>query len=202
MKAFFFEFAKILFHKRHPALLLVVVFTLITSGFSSTAPVESGFRASESGFGQGLIGDTLDIIVDAAGKQVEITAYWKRLSEEEVVGAYSSSVLSDDGLNADSDVRFIPEFTTGGEFDVYLYWPSLRDPNRKLATDLRVTVRHAAGEKRFRINQQENPGVWYPLGRFTFEPGKPGHIQLITDEAHGVVLADAVGFRLAGTPVE
>ena len=188
---------------RRPVLLVALLLVACTTGFRNAWPDGSGMHVSESAGTFAVDGDTLDIIVDVTGTgRVEATAYWKQLAREEVKGAYGSFVLSDEGLNADSDIRFIPTFPTEGTFEVALYWPSLRDPNQKLASNLRVSVRHAQGQTRFVINQQETPETWRSLGHFPFEPGKPGHVQLITDEANGVVLADAVRFRLIGVPQE
>jgi hypothetical protein len=159
--------------------------------------VDDGIRVPGAADRRSANGDTLDIIVDDIdAARVEITAYWKRLTADDVEGAYGPTVLSDESLNADSDVRFIPAITTPGNYGVYLYWPALRDPSPTLATDARITVRHAGGEQHFRINQKESPKEWRLLGHFPFAPGKPGHVQFITDEANGIVLADAVRFRL------
>ncbi|HET6566569.1 MAG TPA: FAD-dependent oxidoreductase [Rhodothermales bacterium] len=140
-------------------------------------------------------GSTPEVIVDDAdATHVEITAYWKRLDAREVHGAYGPTVLSDEGLGADSVVRFKPDIPESGAYDVWIYWPALGDTTRKLAEAASITVRHAGGSTPFTINMQENPQEWHCLGTFQFDRTQPAYVEFRTDHARGVVLADAVRF--------
>ena len=80
-----------------------------------------------------------------------------------------------------------PEVAQSRGFEVYAKWRAYTD----YATDATYTVHHAGGSTQKSFNQRQNGGTWMPLGTFTFDPGG-GHRVEITDQANGVVVADAV----------
>ena len=41
------------------------------------------------------------------------------------------------------------------------------------------------------MNQKQNGGQWYPLGTFTLAPSQ-GHKITLSDNANGIVIADAI----------
>ncbi len=64
-----------------------------------------------------------------------------------------------------------------------------------LARTAPYRVRHAEGETELSINQRQKPtieGLWFPLGRFTFE--STAEVSLSNKDAGGWVIADAVQF--------
>ena len=64
-----------------------------------------------------------------------------------------------------------------------------------LARTAPYRVRHAEGNTDLSINQRQKPtiqGLWFPLGRFTFE--RAGEVSLSNKDAKGWVIADAVQF--------
>lgn len=74
-----------------------------------------------------------------------------------------------------------------------------------LAKTAPYRVRHAEGEARLTIDQSQKPtieGLWFPLGRFTFDSS--AEVSLSNKDAKGWVIADAVQFvhvdDLAGNP--
>jgi RHS repeat-associated protein len=81
-----------------------------------------------------------------------------------------------------------------GDYDVYARWTA--HPNR--ATDAPYTVHHAGGASAVAVNQQLDTGQWNLLGTFSFDAGGDNRVTL-TDEADGIVIADAVLFLPAGS---
>lgn len=89
--------------------------------------------------------------------------------------------------------RFTPEIVEAGEYEVRLIYVATE--NR--ATHAQVTVRHAKGEETVILNQREaclENGVPRALGRFWFDKGQRGSVELRNDGADGFVVVDAVQF--------
>lgn len=84
--------------------------------------------------------------------------------------------------------RFTPELKAG-KYEVRMFYAS--GPNR--ATNVKVTVHHAAGEDSITVNQKRPmPGGGTVLGTFSFANGKPGWVEVSGDGADGVVVVDAM----------
>lgn len=98
-------------------------------------------------------------------------------------------------------VTFTPALPHAGWYEVRL----AHCCNVRRATNTPVTVRHADGETRLRINQQEEPAhgrLFRPLGVFRFAAGRAGWVRVSnegTDPAK-VVIADAVQFLPVAAP--
>ncbi len=90
-------------------------------------------------------------------------------------------------------VSFEPAKLPPGNYEVKLaYAPG---PNR--ATNTRVSVFSADGEKHLSIDQKADPpieGLWYSLGRYRFEKDGQAFIIVSNEDANGHVVADAVQF--------
>ena len=141
-------------------------------------------------------GSTPEILVDNADESdVEITAYWTEVPADETYGGYGPSALYDDGVGADGVVRFKPAIEQAGRYDVYLYWPRLRETDQQAATNVPVDVRHAEGRASLTIDQRAQAGDWLRLGTFSFEPGQEAYVEIRNDRADGLVFADAVLFK-------
>jgi len=80
-----------------------------------------------------------------------------------------------------------PEIAEEGWYRVYARWSA--HANR--ATDAKYTINHDGGSETVMVNQQENGGTWVLLGTYYFNEGTAGTVML-TDEANGYVIADAV----------
>lgn len=132
------------------------------------------------------------VVDDDDSGQVEITAYWTSVTSHGADGLYGGTALHDGGTGADGVVRFMPEFSAAGQYDVYLNVPSLAD--RPLATNVPVDVVHAAGVRRSQVDMRASAGRWVMLGRFFFAPGTPAYVEIRNDAADGPVVADAVVF--------
>lgn len=98
-----------------------------------------------------------------------------------------------DGKGAKS-VTFTPDLPRAGRYEVRL----AHCYNIRRATNAPVTIRHADGETKLRINQQEEPShgrLWRTLGTFQFAAGTNGWVRLSNEGTEGkYVIADAVQF--------
>lgn len=141
-------------------------------------------------------GSTPEVLVDDRFEdRIQTMGTWTSTTAG---GQYGPSVLRSSGSGS---VRFVPAIETSGEYQVYLYWP--RDEG--LATQVPVTIRHAAGVERLTINmrepEREGAGLqhgiasWVPLGAYTFTRGGEVYLELQSQAGDGFVFADAVLFE-------
>lgn len=77
--------------------------------------------------------------------------------------------------------------TTAGQYQVYGRWVSARDR----ATNATYTIANSSGTATVAVNQQLNSGTWVLLGIYNFAASTRYSVKL-TDQANGVVVADAV----------
>ena len=98
-----------------------------------------------------------------------------------------------DGKGAKS-VTFTPDLPRAGRYEVRL----AHCYNIRRATNAPITLRHADGETKLRINQQEEPAhgrLWRTLGTFRFAAGTNGWVRISNEGTEGkYVIADAVQF--------
>lgn len=91
-------------------------------------------------------------------------------------------------------VTYRPNLPTPGLYEIRLS----HCYNIRRSTNTRVTIKHADGETRIRINQQEVPEhhqLFRTLGQFRFHKGKVGWLKISTENTEGkYVIADAVQF--------
>ncbi len=86
---------------------------------------------------------------------------------------------------------FTPELPAAGKYEVRIAYSA--NPNR--ATNVSVSITHAAGRTKQTINQKKKPpidGLWVSLGTFEFTKGKGGFLIVSNEEANGYVIIDAV----------
>lgn len=96
--------------------------------------------------------------------------------------------------SASAWVEWIPEIEESG-----WYWVSVAyATTSRSVPDAHYTVRHAAGETKFTVNQRMGGGTWIYLGRFYFEKGASADrasVVLCNQSEHtGEITADAVRF--------
>ncbi len=94
----------------------------------------------------------------------------------------------------EKSVTFTPDLPRAGRYEVRL----AHCYNIRRATNAPVTLRHADGETKLRVNQQEEPPhgrLWRTLGIFRFAAGTNGWVRLSNEGTGGkYVIADAVQF--------
>ena len=91
-------------------------------------------------------------------------------------------------------VTFTPDLPRAGRYEVRL----AHCYNIRRATNAPITLRHADGETKLRINQQEESPhgrLWRTLGTFRFAAGTNGWVRISNEGTEGkYVIADAVQF--------
>ena len=94
----------------------------------------------------------------------------------------------------EKSVTFTPDLPRAGRYEVRL----AHCYNIRRATNAPVSIRHADGETKLRINQQEEPThgrLWRTLGTFRFAAGTNGWVRISNEGTEGkYVIADAVQF--------
>ena len=94
----------------------------------------------------------------------------------------------------EKSVTFTPDLPRAGRYEVRL----AHCYNVRRATNAPVTIRHADGETKLRINQQEEPPhgrLFRTLGTFRFAAGTNSSVRLSNEGTEGkYVIADAVQF--------
>jgi hypothetical protein len=130
------------------------------------------------------------IVVD--DRQAELTGDWSTSSS---VGPYvADGYLHDSDMSkGEKSARFVPDLPSAGRYEVRLAY----SPNPNRATNVPVTVHGSEGTKTVKINQRQVPPIdktFISLGRYTFEAGKRGYVQISNAGTDGHVIVDAVQF--------
>jgi len=102
-------------------------------------------------------------------------------------GSFGADSLYSCGAGLDT-YRWTPTMPAAGTFDVYVWWSS--HPNR--STTVPITVTHAAGSTTQMFNEQTPGGTWVLHGRYSFNAGTGGFVQV--SDVNGQAAADAVRF--------
>lgn len=95
--------------------------------------------------------------------------------------------------------RWTPRIGVGGEYEIFIWYPDEVDQGLvnfsrgELASNAKMTIKHASGETSKEINQKLNGGQWNRVGIYRFNAGTSGFVQ-ISNEANGIVIADAIKF--------
>ena len=92
------------------------------------------------------------------------------------------------GTGANS-FTWTPTVPVAGSYRVYARWVAGTDR----ATNATYQVTHSSGTTPVVVDQQQRDGEWVLLGTFNAAPGQ-GHNVRLTDNANGLVVADAVKF--------
>jgi hypothetical protein len=88
-------------------------------------------------------------------------------------------------------IRFVPDIPDAGLYEVRLSYTA--NPNR--ATNVPVTITNAGRTSVVTVNQRKPApldGAWLSLGKYWFEKGKDGFVEIGNAGADGHVIADAV----------
>jgi hypothetical protein len=87
--------------------------------------------------------------------------------------------------------RFETQLPESRRYDVRLAYT----PNANRASNVKVVVRHAAGETRVAVNERQSPpidGSFVSLGTFDFANDQTATVTVCNDGADGYVVVDAV----------
>ena len=140
-------------------------------------------------------GSTPEILVDNDDKDfVTIHGEWKK----EINGGYAFSYLQSSSVNANASqsVRFNPMIKKLGQYEVFVYFPRIDGSATQVTT--RVLSGKDVHEVMVRPNEVkvegQTSGEWISVGKYSFSSGKGNALEISTDRADGIVIADAVLF--------
>ena len=125
-----------------------------------------------------------DIIIDNGTAGTSFTGSWCVSGVGPPFGANS---LYSCGLGGDT-YRWTPTMPEAATYDVYMWWTA----HALRSAAVPMTVVHAGGTTTKNVNQQINGGQWVLHGRYSFNAGTGGYVQL--SDANGQADADAVRF--------
>lgn len=135
---------------------------------------------------------TAEILVDNDdAAHVEMKGDWKR----ETKGAYGPSVyIAESGAKS---IRFKPEVIRDGAYRIYTYVP--KQPGLSATTKINVSadgktvkqVSYTAASVRV---EGQTSGEWVDLGTVKLTKGRQAYVEITSEGADGVVVADAVLF--------
>ncbi|WP_420347619.1 RHS repeat-associated core domain-containing protein [Pelagibius sp.] len=94
-----------------------------------------------------------------------------------------------------STATWTPTIPASGQYHIYATWRSYFN----VATNAPFTIHHAGGSTLVEVNQRTTSGGWNLIGTFQMDPGSD-HRVVLTNNANGVVVADAVKFVNAADP--
>jgi hypothetical protein len=149
---------------------------------SDPLPVEVSIPKSKM---QGVVVDDSD--VDQADRRFGFT------SESRSVSPFVGSGYVHDGNTAKGEqrIRFQPRLPATGFYKVYMTYTAAN--NR--ATNTPVQIQHSQGTENLLVDQKKKApqdGYRFLLGRFRFEQGESGFVEVRNDGTDGHVVVDAI----------
>ena len=128
------------------------------------------------------------VVLDDTHAQLE--GYWSHsTSSKRFIGeSYRHDGNQQDGA---CRARFVTRLPTAGRYEVRLAYT----PHANRASNVRVTVRHAAGATTLTVNERQPPpidGSFISLGKFDFAGDRSATVTVSNDGADGYVVIDAV----------
>lgn len=178
---------------------ITIIVDNVDSGFSFTGSwLEQTEGTDHEGsshllFTQGSADDLGVVTVDNLDEGTTSTGSWTSLTLSTAYHEGSNAVYhaSGSGLNV---FEWLMPTTTELAYKVYAKWVS--HSNR--GSNVPYTVHHAGGATTVLVNQQVDGGVWNLLGEFTLDANSK---VVVSDDANGYVLADAIRLTSAGADV-
>jgi hypothetical protein len=129
-----------------------------------------------------------EVIVDASDDgTVTPPAGWN--VSRNVAGYHDTGYLYHERGDGTGVYTWQAQLPEAGTYEVAAWWTSAQDR----ATDAPYTVVARDGAHTVQVNQRDRGAAWVSLGEFPFAAG-PARVSL-SDDADGVVVADAVRFR-------
>ena len=137
-------------------------------------------------------GSTPEILLDNSNQAVtQLTGNWTTAKK----GGYGPDYLMSDGAGTGpQSVKYIPQISKAGKYQVYAYYPKLANAS----TATQVEVFDGKQKKSITIKRDEikvvgqTSGEWAPLGTYQLAKGQQAYIEISNKDADGVVVADAV----------
>jgi hypothetical protein len=102
--------------------------------------------------------------------------------------SYNGDYLKTSAGNGSKTIKWTPNITLGGFYEVYCWIPASTGSQ---ASNAQFTVYAEGGSKTYNINENNSGGKWELLGMHKFAAGVSGYVEL-TDNANGEVIGDAI----------
>lgn len=139
-------------------------------------------------------GDAAETMIDNENRDcVTTTGNWTTLK----TGVYGPTCLMDTLFKEVKTVRFTPDLKSTDSVSVYVYFPKIG----RTSTQTLVNVFNGTTNKPIIIKHAEivvlgqASGEWVPLGKYKMPKGKSSYVEISTQGADGITLADAVLFK-------
>lgn len=136
------------------------------------------------------------MIVDNTDPGFSVVGSWFTYSGP-IYPYYGTGFRYDEGGTGSERATFVPDLPRAGRYEVLIWWGTSPDG----ATNAPHTVHHLSGTTAVQVNMRGpagEGGVWYSLGTYDFAAGTAGSV-VISDDADGYVVADAVRFLEVGS---
>jgi hypothetical protein len=129
-----------------------------------------------------------DLTVDDTA--AELSGRWGTYVPDAYTGPFARRDMVLRGETMPARARFTPSLAAPGRYRVCLGFRP--DPHQ--ARNLAVTIGHAEGTARLKVNQrtESTPFPFVALGEYRFEPGKPAFVEVTNHGADGRIAVDAV----------
>ncbi len=164
---------------------------------STSYPVAyTGHHTGAAGIGLLLLREGVDIVLDNSDPQFTIlSGSWKSGDHPK---AHNGSVqYHKPGFGADKACWMVDGIIAPGVYDVYI-WKFEHAHMNKMATDVHYKVRDRNGMSSWITIDQSTPGdEWIQFGSYEFDNSSSQGV-LITDNANGFVIADALKLVYGG----
>jgi RHS repeat-associated protein len=128
-----------------------------------------------------------EIVIDNTDPGASTQGSWSATSWGS--GYYGTNIRYRPAGSGANTFTWTPSLTDAGRYKVYAFWQALSDR----PTNAPYTVHHDGGATTVLANQKQSGGQWNLLGSFNLTPGN-GHKVVLSDNANGVTIADAVRF--------
>jgi hypothetical protein len=133
-----------------------------------------------------------EILVDNSdSSRLTIKGNWKLQAKE----SYGPDMLVAQ-TNADnsSSIQFNPTILSSGQYMVYSYYPHISNgaDSTLVSVSTGKTIQQVVLKKSQITVEGQTSGVWVPLGEYTFVKGSKPFIEITTQYANGITVADAV----------
>lgn len=136
-----------------------------------------------------------EIVVDNAAAGVQDSAGGRNFTgtwcKSARTGYYGTDSLYSCGTGLET-YRWTPKVTVSGVYDVYIRWTSYVERSTRAP----ITVASSGGSVTKEFNQQLNTSTWMLHGRYTFNAGQTGYVEV--SDLNGQASADAI--RLVPVP--
>jgi N-acetylmuramoyl-L-alanine amidase len=125
-----------------------------------------------------------ETVIDNSDSSVQVKGNWTKT--QTTSGFYGQDYLFRTSGDGNATVTWpFPNTNPAGKYTVYAQWSS--GPNRASNATYHINAASVS------VNQKINGNSWQQLGTFDFQPNK-GQSVWISDQADGVVVADAIRF--------